>query len=57
VTAAIVGVCLTRLFVLDKEYGQGVDSGGWHSNSAVNGGLTVGVSMVSMLILKDIHPP
>jgi hypothetical protein len=58
-TAALVGVCLTKLFRLGDgtRYLSDLENHRFEGKSFGNGGLAVGLSVLAMLMLGDVHPP
>ncbi|EHK23106.1 uncharacterized protein TRIVIDRAFT_60083 [Trichoderma virens Gv29-8] len=55
--SALVGTCITRLFVLDPNYHIGLDEGGFHANVFVNGGLSMATSALAQVLIGAVHPP
>lgn len=55
--SALVGTCITRLFVLDPRYHTALNAGGFNANSFVNGGLSMATSALAQLLVGAVHPP
>lgn len=55
--SALVGTCITRLFVLNPHYRLSLDEGGFHANTFVNGGISMATSALAQFLIKSVHPP
>lgn len=55
--SALVGVCITRLFVLDPRYYGYLDNTKFHGNTFINGGLSMATSLLAQLLIGAVHPP
>ncbi|KAL7932562.1 HPP family domain-containing protein [Trichoderma chlorosporum] len=55
--SALVGTCITRLFVLNPHYHLFLDEGGFHANVFVNGGLSMATSALAQVLIGAVHPP
>ena len=55
--SALIGTCITRLFVLNHNYHPYLDQGGFHANVFVNGGLSMATSALFQLLIGAVHPP
>ncbi|KAL5086761.1 hypothetical protein Trisim1_008836 [Trichoderma cf. simile WF8] len=55
--SALVGTCITRLFVLNPNYHPFLDEGGFHANVFVNGGLSMATSALAQVLIGAVHPP
>lgn len=55
--SALVGTCITRLFVLNPHYHTFVDEGGFHGNVFVNGGLSMATAALGQVLIGAVHPP
>lgn len=55
--SALVGVCITRLWVLNPRYHGYLSNTRFHGNTFINGGLSTATSIVAMLITGTVHPP
>jgi len=55
--SALVGTCITRLFVLNPRYHAYLDQGGFHSNVFVNGGISMATSALAQFLVGAVHPP
>lgn len=55
--SALIGVCITRLFVLNPIYHPSLDDGGFHANNFVNGGLSMATSALGQFLIGAVHPP
>lgn len=55
--SALVGVCITRLFVLNPRYNGYLDNTDFHGTTFVNGGLSMATSLLAQLIIGAVHPP
>lgn len=55
--SALVGTCITRLFVLNPHYHPFLDEGGFHGNVFVNGGLSMATSALAQVFIGAVHPP
>lgn len=55
--SALVGICITRLFVLDRAYRTELNNTSFHGNTFVNGGLSMAFSILAQDIFGAIHPP
>lgn len=55
--SALVGVCITRLFVLNPRYNGYLDNTEFHGTTFVNGGLSMATSLLAQLIIGAVHPP
>lgn len=55
--SALVGTCITRLFVLDLNYHQELNKNNFHDNVFVNGALSMATSLLAMLVTGTVYPP
>lgn len=55
--SALVGTCITRLWVLDPRYQGYLDNTNFHANTFINGGLSMATSLLAMLMTGTAHPP
>ncbi|KAJ5190220.1 uncharacterized protein N7498_009205 [Penicillium cinerascens] len=55
--SALVGTCITRLFVLNRQYQGYLDNTNFHPSTFINGGISMATSLLVMLITKTAHPP
>ena len=55
--SALVGTCITRLFVLNPRYNGYLDNKDFHGTTFVNGGLSMATSLLAQLIIGAVHPP
>jgi hypothetical protein len=55
--SALIGTAITRLFVLNRNYQGYLDNTAFHSNTFVNGGLSMATALLAMLTLGVVHPP
>jgi len=55
--SAIVGVCLTRLFAIDKTYIPALDNRQLHYGTFINGPLSMAAALLVMFLTGTIHPP
>jgi hypothetical protein len=55
--SALVGVCITRLFVLDPAYLGHLDNRAFHPATFINGGLSMATAFLAMQITGTTHPP
>lgn len=55
--SALVGTCITRLWVLNPHYHPYLDAGGFHANVFVNGGLSMATSALAQVLIGAVHPP
>lgn len=55
--SALVGTCITRLFVLNGSYQDDLDNTQFHASTFINGGLSMATSLLAMLITGTAHPP
>lgn len=55
--SALVGTCITRLFVLDPNYQGFLANTSFHPSTFVNGGLSMATSLLAMLMTGTAHPP
>ena len=55
--SALVGTCITRLFVLDRSYQGYLDNTQFHPSTFINGGLSMSTALFAMLITGTVHPP
>lgn len=55
--SALVGTCITRLFVLNPNYHRFLDEGGFHANVFVNGGISMATSALAQVLIGAVHPP
>ncbi|CCG83806.1 protein of unknown function [Taphrina deformans PYCC 5710] len=55
--SALVGVCITRLFVLNPRYQGYLDNTEYHPTTFICGGLSMATSLTVMALLGVIHPP
>lgn len=55
--SALVGTCITRLWVLDPRYQGYLDNRKFHADTFVNGGLSMATSLLAMLMTGTAHPP
>jgi CBS-domain-containing membrane protein len=57
IISAIVGVCITRLFVLDPAYMGHLENRAFHPATFINGGLSMATAFLAMQITGTTHPP
>lgn len=57
IISALVGVCITRLFVLDPAYLGHLDNRAFHPATFINGGLSMATAFLAMQITGTTHPP
>lgn len=55
--SALVGTCITRLFVLNRQYQGYLDNTRFHPSTFINGGVSMATSLLVMLITGTAHPP
>ena len=55
--SALVGTCITRLFVLNRQYQGYLDNARFHPSTFINGGLSMATSLLAMLVTGTAHPP
>lgn len=55
--SALVGTCITRLFVLNRGYQGDLDNTSFHGNTFLNGGLSMAFSILAQDMLGAVHPP
>ena len=55
--SALVGRCITRLFVLNPAYQGYLDNRFFHASTFINGGLSTATSLLAMLMTGTAHPP
>ncbi len=55
--SALVGTCITRLFVLNPRYQGYLDNTDFHPNTFINGGLSMATSLLAQLMIGSVHPP
>jgi CBS-domain-containing membrane protein len=55
--SALVGTCITRLFVLNRQYQGYLDNTRFHPSTFINGGVSMATSLLAMLITGTAHPP
>ncbi|KGO64378.1 Uncharacterized protein PITC_022770 [Penicillium italicum] len=55
--SALVGTCITRLFVLNRQYQGYLDNTQFHPATFINGGVSMETSLLVMLITGNAHPP
>lgn len=55
--SALVGTCITRLFVLNASYQGYLENHTFHPSTFINGGLSMATSLLAMLITGTAHPP
>ena len=55
--SALVGTCITRLFVLNPNYQGYLDNTAFHPSTFINGGLSMATSLLAQLAIGAIHPP
>lgn len=55
--SALVGVCITRLWVLNPRYHGYLSNTRFHGNTFINGGLSTATSVLAMLVTGTVHPP
>ncbi|KAE8422304.1 HPP family-domain-containing protein [Aspergillus pseudocaelatus] len=55
--SALVGTCITRLFVLNGQYQGYLDNTHFHPSTFINGGISMATSLLVMLITGTVHPP
>lgn len=55
--SALVGTCITRLFVLNSSYRGYLANDTFHPSTFINGGLSMATSLLAMLITGTAHPP
>ncbi|KAI3056904.1 hypothetical protein CBS147353_11109 [Aspergillus niger] len=55
--SALVGTCITRLFVLNDQYQGYLVNTHFHPSTFINGGLSMATSLLVMLVTGCAHPP
>lgn len=55
--SALVGTCITRLFVLNPNYQGYLDNTAFHPSTFINGGLSMATSLLAQLAIGALHPP
>lgn len=55
--SALVGTCITRLFILNPHYQHFPDTGSFHANVFMNGGLSMAISAIAQVLTRAVHPP
>lgn len=55
--SALVGTCITRLFVLNRQYQGYLDNTNFHPSTFINGGVSMATSLLVMLMTGTAHPP
>ncbi|KAL4781667.1 HPP family-domain-containing protein [Aspergillus varians] len=55
--SALVGTCVTRLFVLNRQYQGYLVNMHFHPSTFINGGLSMATSLLVMLVTGTVHPP
>jgi hypothetical protein len=55
--SALVGTCITRLFVLNPRYQGYLDNTEFHPTTFINGGLSMATSLLGQLMIGAVHPP
>ncbi len=55
--SALIGVAITRLFVLNPSYQSYLDNYAFHGNTFVNGGISMATSLLGMQLIGAVHPP
>ena len=55
--SALVGTCITRLFVLNRSYQGYLDNTQFHPSTFINGGLSMSTALLAMFITGTVHPP
>lgn len=55
--SALVGTCITRLFVLNRQYQGYLDNTHFHPSTFINGGVSMATSLLVMLMTGTAHPP
>ena len=55
--SALVGTCITRLFVLNGQYQGYLANSRFHPSTFINGGVSMATSLLAMLITGTAHPP
>ena len=55
--SALVGTCITRLFVLNQQYRGYLDNTSFHTSTFINGGVSMATSLLVMLVTGTTHPP
>lgn len=55
--SALVGTCITRLWVLNASYQGYLVNDKFHAETFINGGLSMATSLLAMLMTGTAHPP
>lgn len=55
--SALVGTCITRLFVLNRQYQGYIENTHFHPSTFINGGISMATSLLVMLVTGTAHPP
>jgi CBS-domain-containing membrane protein len=55
--SALVGVAITRLFVLDGRYVEYLDNREFHGTPFINGAVCMSTAILAMFVTGTIHPP
>lgn len=55
--SALVGTCITRLFVLNRQYQGYLDNTYFHPSTFINGGVSMAISLLVMLMTGTAYPP
>lgn len=55
--SALVGTCITRLFVLNRQYQGYLENTHFHPSTFINGGVSMATSLLVMLVTGTTHPP
>ena len=55
--SALVGTCITRLWVLDRSYQTELETNEFSGNTFVNGALSMATALTAMALTGTIHPP
>ncbi|QKX64641.1 uncharacterized protein TRUGW13939_11816 [Talaromyces rugulosus] len=55
--SALIGTCITRLFVLNRQYQGYLENREFHPSTFINGGVSMATSLLGMLITGTAHPP
>lgn len=57
IISCIIGVAITRLFVLDPTYEESLSNERFHPGVFVNGALSMSMAILVMFITGTLHPP
>lgn len=55
--SALVGTCITRLFVLNASYQDYLENKSFHPSTFIDGGLSMATSLLAMRMTGTAHPP